>query len=263
MGGLAVIAVLLAIIVITIIVYNTERDDIPIMNKDEIDMLKDESVKPTNFVVVINNGKLNHPTTDQNIEVYSMQGSEHFFILGEEPGGGKGRVGFSAQTKSLQELPADIRRRVESMDRVRRVTAGASLSPSNPSNKAEQLIRNAKKLGVIDKMPDDPEAMMEKVHTLTRLGDEWAESIRSKQGVIDDDGIPLFDKVYLLAIEHYVKGNGYSLSHSDKQSVTEAAQHFDKYWRSKGKFPQDKSGAPNWWEIYGMIQDHFRKWTKG
>lgn len=130
-----------------------------------------------------------------------------------------------------------------------------------PSDTAEQKLRRMKELGVIDRMPDDPEAAMEKVQAFTRLGNEWTASIASQQGLIGNDGFPVYDKVYPLAIEHFTRANGCSLSESDRKSVTKAAQHFGAYWRSDGRFPKEDSGEPDWWEIYGQIQDHFRQWT--
>jgi len=77
------------------------------------------------------------------------------------------------------------------------------------------------------------------------------------------DGFALYEALYPRAIEHYVKGKGFTLSNSDKDNVMKAAQHFAAYWHRDGRIPQDEDGKPDWWTVYGMIQDHFRQWTKG
>lgn len=134
--------------------------------------------------------------------------------------------------------------------------------PPEPSKNAE-VLRKMKELGVIEQIPDDPEAYMEKAHTAKRLAEEWAESMQSKQGMIGNDGFPVYETIYPLAIDHYLNASGYSPSSSDKQSVTKAALHFDKYWRTVGDFPQEESGEADWFTIYGQIQDHQRQWING
>jgi len=59
-----------------------------------------------------------------------------------------------------------------------------SLEPPKPSDSAEQKFRRMKELGVIDRMPDDPKAAMEEVEILTRLANEWADEVRSSQGLM-------------------------------------------------------------------------------
>lgn len=142
-------------------------------------------------------------------------------------------------------------------------TDSQSSSSPIPSGNAEEELRKLVELGVIDHMPEDSEAYMEKVRNADRLCKEWAEIMQNKQGMIGVDGFPLFDKVYPLAIEHYVNDGGYSFSNSDRQNVAKAALHFDKYWRSVGEFPKEESGYPKWLTIYGQIQDHYRQWTNG
>lgn len=139
----------------------------------------------------------------------------------------------------------------------------ASLEPRKSSDTVEQKLRRMKKLGVINRVPDDPEAFMKQVETAIRLGNEWAENMRSRQGMMGNDGFPLYETVYPHAIEHYVKANGFGFTESDKHNVTTAALHFGTYWRREGRFPKNESGEPDWRQIYGQIQDHFRQRTKG
>ncbi len=124
-------------------------------------------------------------------------------------------------------------------------------------------LERAYEFGVIEQIPDDPEAYIERAQTAKRLAEEWAASMRIKKGMIGNDGFPVYEAIYPRAIDHYLGAIGYTPSSLDRQSVTEAALHFDKYWRTVGEFPQKESGEPEWFTIYGQIQDHQRQWING
>ena len=109
-----------------------------------------------------------------------------------------------------------------------------------------------------NRKPEATADFMEKVEAATRSAEEWAAKTEQAEGVVGSNGCPVYSRLYPDAVEHYVRANALELGAEDRLDIAKAAKHFESYWRARGEFPQDENGNPDWFIIYGQIQDHFR-----
>jgi hypothetical protein len=135
--------------------------------------------------------------------------------------------------------------------------------PSREDETNEQALQQARQWGIIDRIPVDADAFMDETQAAARLAREWATTMQEDEDATDSDGFPAYLEVYPNAIRHYVEAKGLEISTAGAGQVADAARHFMSYWRSRGQFPRDSCGNPDWFTIYGQIHDHFRQWVNG